>query len=786
MEQIHISVRSLVEFLLRSGDITSGKGGIADKEAMQLGSRIHRKIQSRMGAGYQAEVPLKIQIQREKFCLTIEGRADGIEQREDGTIIDEIKGVYRNVNTLLQPDPLHLAQAKCYAAIYGKDKGLEQIRVQMTYCNLETEEIRRFEDKYLMEELEQWFTALVEEYCRWCQMQTEWKICRQESIHECEFPFTYREGQKQLTASVYRTIEHKKKIFIQAPTGVGKTISTVFPAVKAVGEGLGERIFYLTAKTVTRTVAEEAFSILKKRGLRYKVLTLTAKEKICPMEETVCDPEHCAYAKGHYDCVNAAVFDMLTETENFDREAILQQSEKWNVCPYEMTLDLSMWVDAVICDYNYVFDPNAKLKRFFGDGIKGDYLFLIDEAHNLVERGREMYSAALQKEDFLRMRREIGKRNKKIPRLLEKCNRIFLNWKRECESYIQLHEVGELIFPLMNLVGEIEEFLEEEMPEELHQNMLEFYFQINHFLNIYDLVDEHYVIYAEHTECGTFQVRLYCVDTSANLQKCLDKASASVLFSATLLPVQYYISLLSEKKDDYAVYAESPFDPRYRCVLIGTDVSSRYTRRGEEEYIRIASYIKKTVEQKKGNYLIFFPSYRMLEDVAAYTEPLLDGETECVYQTSGMTEQERERFLERFEKETDGKSGLLGFCVMGGIFGEGIDLKQDRLIGAVIVGTGLPQVCREREILKNYYDKKGKDGFAYAYLYPGMNKVLQSAGRVIRTAEDRGIVLLLDERFARREYRQMFPREWSGYEFCSQNNVAEKLRRFWEVSEYNR
>lgn len=366
MEKFRISVRSLVEFLLHSGDIDGGKGGMADKEAMQLGSRIHRKIQGSMGAGYRPEVSLKAEIVKETFTLFVEGRADGILEQDGRITVDEIKGVYRSLDAMEKPDLLHLAQAKCYAAIYGSEQKLDVISVQMTYCNLETEEIRRFVQEFSVKELKSWFDELTEQYCKWCEMQVKWKTCRQESIHACVFPFPYREGQKQLAAAVYRTIAHRKKLFIQAPTGVGKTISTVFPTVKAVGENLGEKIFYLTAKTVTRTVAEEAFSVLKGKGLRYKVLTLTAKEKICPLEEVKCNPIECPYAKGHYDRVNEAVFEMLNETEVFDREAIWKQSEKWKVCPYEMTLDLSMWVDAVICDYNYVFDPNARLKRFWG------------------------------------------------------------------------------------------------------------------------------------------------------------------------------------------------------------------------------------------------------------------------------------------------------------------------------------------------------------------------------------------------------------------------------------
>ena len=491
MEKFRISVRSLVEFLLHSGDIDGGKGGMADKEAMQLGSRIHRKIQGSMGAGYRPEVSLKAEIVKETFTLFVEGRADGILEQDGRITVDEIKGVYRSLDAMEKPDLLHLAQAKCYAAIYGSEQKLDVISVQMTYCNLETEEIRRFVQEFSVKELKSWFDELTEQYCKWCEMQVKWKTCRQESIHACVFPFPYREGQKQLAAAVYRTIAHRKKLFIQAPTGVGKTISTVFPTVKAVGENLGEKIFYLTAKTVTRTVAEEAFSVLKGKGLRYKVLTLTAKEKICPLEEVKCNPIECPYAKGHYDRVNEAVFEMLNETEVFDREAIWKQSEKWKVCPYEMTLDLSMWVDAVICDYNYVFDPNARLKRFFGDNIKGEYLFLIDEAHNLVERGREMYSASLCKERFLEIRRLLKSKSRKISRTLEKCNRVLLEWKRECEDYQIRKNISELILPLMNLCGELEDFLEEEPDGEVHEKLLEFYFEVSKFLNIYDLVDDH-------------------------------------------------------------------------------------------------------------------------------------------------------------------------------------------------------------------------------------------------------------------------------------------------------
>lgn len=413
---IRISVRNLVEFILREGDIDNRKGGIPDKEAMQLGGRIHRKIQRQMGSDYHAEVPLKIEIPCDGFSIQIEGRADGIQMTEDGVLIDEIKGVFRELQYIEEPVGVHLAQAKCYGYIYGKQQKLDSIVVQMTYCQMETEEVKRFQEYFAIAELECWFFNLVSQYEKWARFQVEWRQKRDATIKEIEFPYQYRDGQRELVASVYRTILRKKKLFIQAPTGVGKTMATIFPAVKAVGEGLGDKVFYLTAKTITRTVAEQAFQTLKQSGLEYKVVTLTAKEKICFCEKAECNPEACPYAKGHFDRVNDAVYEMITTMGSMDRESIERQAKKHKVCPFEMGLDVSLWVDAVICDYNYVFDPNAHLKRFFSEGKKGEYLFLIDEAHNLVERGREMYSASLYKEEFLQMKKAMKYENVKLAR----------------------------------------------------------------------------------------------------------------------------------------------------------------------------------------------------------------------------------------------------------------------------------------------------------------------------------------------------------------------------------
>lgn len=778
LTRIRISVRNLVEFIFRSGDIDNRIGKGAQKEAMQEGSRMHRKIQGRMGMEYRAEVPLKLEVPQEQYVLALEGRADGIITNADGVTVDEIKCMYTDVTRFEKPIFVHKAQAMCYAYIYALQNGLDQISVQLTYCDLDTEEICRFEEAFSFFWLERWFQDMMEAYRKWTDFQFAWRKIRQTSIQTLEFPFPYREGQYKLVGDVYRTIHRKKILFIQAPTGTGKTISTLFPAIRAVGENLGDKIFYLTAKTITRTVAKDTCDLLKAKGYRGKVIVLTAKEKMCPCEEMDCNPSNCLRAEGHYDRVNDAVYDLITTEEDFTRERMLAQAEKYQVCPFEMSLDASLYADIIICDYNYVFDPNVYLKRFFSEEEKGDYIFLVDEAHNLVERGREMYSAVLVKEEILTVKKLVRGKDRKLEAALEKCNRQMLEWKRECETYTIYESIGAFAFSLMRLMSLLDIFLQSrgEMPE--RKEVTEFYLNLRHFMNMFERVDENYVLYSDFDETDRFCLHLYCVNPSVNLQECLERGKSTIFFSATLLPVNYYKNLLSSKKDNYAVYADSAFREEQRLLFIGRDVSSLYTRRTLGEFHRIALYIQQVLRAKKGNYLIFFPSYRFMEDVYEQFLAVNEQEADCMMQSGNMNEADREEFIQEFSNPR-GKS-LAAFCVLGGIFSEGIDLKEDLLIGVLIVGTGLPQICNQREILKEYYQEENGQGFDYAYQYPGMNKVLQAAGRVIRTASDRGIIGLLDERFLRSDYRQLFPREWSQYEVHTLDSLPGALEAFWK------
>lgn len=803
IREVRLSVRSLVEFIYRSGDLDN-RSRTSTELAMSEGNRIHRMLQKKGGPGYRAEVGLRWHYITEQYDICLEGRADGVmedyvpeeyrrieeqlplfaaeygimEAPEPLTYIDEIKGTYQKLNRIKEPYQVHLAQAKCYAYIVAMEDDLQKIGVRITYCNIDTQEIMHFHQIFTRNELSEWFDATMQELLKWVEYYFAWELAKIPSIQQLSFPYAYREGQKELASYVYQTIYHSKKLFLEAPTGVGKTLSTVFPAVKAVGQGLSEKIFYLTAKTITRTVAEETFGLLREKGLKFKDIVITAKEKICANETCDCNPAVCPFAEGHFDRVNECLYEMITGEERFGREIIERYALKHRVCPYELSLDVSLFADAVICDYNYVFDPHVYLRRYFSGDNAGKYVFLIDETHNLLDRGREMYSAALIKEEVLELKRHVKEYDKDVLVHLEKLNKALLALKKKSDGLTLFEDAEEVYQAAEELKSQLDIYINNHNDSPVMDEIMDFYFKLAHFIGIYEELDDKYVIYGHMLENGDYLLKLFNVDPSNNLKKRMEQARSSVLFSATLLPIQYYKELLGGEKEDYEVYAHSVFPPEHRGLFIARDVTSKFTRRGPREYERIASYLHHMVGAKKGNYLAFFPSYVFMEEVFQ-TYMLLYPEEDVDYllQKEDMTEEDREDFLGIFREENS--RTILGFCVLGGVFSEGIDLKHDSLIGAAVIGTGLPQVGQERELLKEYFDKQSLNGFDYAYRFPGMNKVLQAAGRVIRTAEDIGVVLLLDERFLQSSYQALYPREWEQIEVVDKGNVARKLAEFW-------
>lgn len=790
--QISISVRGLVEFLGRRGDIGDRTIGRDALGAMQAGSRIHRKLQKTAGHDYHPELPLELVVDMGDYDLVITGRADGVIYKEGESggpdpsfpvIIDEIKGMYLDVLTLEEPVPVHLDQAKAYAYIFALQKGLDQIRVQMTYVSLDTEEVRQFCLAFDFAEIQNWFSGEIEAYRRWSDFRFHWKKVCKESIRKMDFPYEYRPGQKKLAADVYRSIHRRKILYIQAPTGVGKTLSTIFPALKAMGEGEVDRIFYLTAKSMTRRVARETIQLLADRGYRGKTTEIMAREKLCLLEHRSCNPKDCPYARGHYDRINDVLYEGLTSRDLFDRDSLVSLAEDRQVCPYALCLDLASFSDNILCDYNYVFDPNVCLSSLLRQGEKREDLFLVDEAHNLVDRARQMYSEVLYKNDFLDLRRAFRGRKRKLVLGAGRCSRFFTDRAREQEGDQILEQVDPFVFSLMNVAAEISSYLEEGLPVEEHEQVLDIYFRIRYFLSITDWLDDHYVISLE-SHGRNAAIHLYCIDPSFLLSERIARARSCVFFSATLLPIRYYKKLLSTDREAYAIYAESVFSEDRRGLFIASDISSRYKERGPVTYQRYAAYIRKISLARGGNYIVFFPSYQFLRDVLQEFTPIQPEDCRLIVQERKMSELDMEHFLDRFREREPGS--LLAFCVTGGIFSEGIDLTGESLIGAIIVGVPLPQVNRYTTILKNYFDRRTSafgegEGYDYAYLYPGMSKVLQAAGRVIRTESDRGLIALLDDRFLREDYMACFPREWRKYQRIRLNHVEDRLGDFWKA-----
>ncbi len=785
-----ISVRKLVEFILRHGDVESGKGAVMDAKAMEKGAQAHRKLQREGGAFYAAEVPLKYIYKTDSGMeIQVEGRADGIitleDEKDNGDkaasyIIDEIKGTYANVLNIEEPDPLHLAQAYCYAFIWSTEHELEEITVRITYINLEEHDTKRFNQIKTLKWLQDWFGNLMEEYGKWLKWQEEWKTSRNDSISLLEFPYDYRKGQRKFVAAVYHAVKEGKKLFAQAPTGTGKTIATIFPSIKAMGEDMAEKIFYLTAKNLTATVAVKTLEDLRRNGLCLKSISLTSKEKICFLDKPECSPLICPYAKGHYDRINEALFTLINKEEVIDKDVLQVYAEEFKVCPFELQLDASEWLDLVIGDYNYLFDPNVSLKRFFSESKK-DYIFLVDEAHNLVDRGRNMYSRSIIQSHYRELKKLLSIISPETARILNAVNKEFLSLK-STDGIKILPGTGGLQILFLRLLPKLDELLKTEGPGERRDKIMEVYFESWNFLNAMEVMDERYMVYTEPIGTRDNKIKILCVDPSGDLSDRTDIGRSGIFFSATLLPVDYYKKLLSSSAEkDLDMYVDSPFSADNRCILVADDVSSRYSKRNNSEYRRIAAYINSIIRARTGNYMAFFPSYAFMQNVFdIFTEEyssLAGSGINVIIQDNNMTEEDRRVFLSNFKEGS--YDATLGFCVLGGVFSEGIDLLGDRLIGVMIVGTGIPQISTETDLIRDWFDKENVSGFDYAYKIPGMNKVLQAGGRVIRTAEDKGIIALLDERFLGSDYKSLFPREWTERIRVSGDTVKEKSEDFW-------
>lgn len=780
--EFKISVRNIVEFILKWGDINNI--GMQNPPDLLEGTRIHRKIQKKeeKTGRYTSEVRLSERVCYTNFYLTVQGIADGIISDEIITV-DEIKSTTMPIEFIDEEfSKLHRAQAMCYAYIYAKQNDIREISTRLTYFNIDTEEIKYFTKDHTLNELEDFFYGLCDKYSKWIYRQLDADKEFTESAKLLTFPYDgYRLGQRELAGTIYRTIREKETLYVQAPTGIGKTVSVLFSAIKARGEGLGEKIFYLTAKTVNSRAAVSALTLMHEKGLRMRNVFLCAKEKICQYEKQ-CKPESCPYAKGHFDRINNAVFDILTNEYLITTEVLLKYAQKHNVCPFELSLDTATWCDGIVGDYNYAFDPTASLKRFFTDG--GDYVLLCDEAHNLPTRAREMFSATIDKTKVLETMRPFKQKNKTIYSSLRKLNNSIRNFTTEIEkdSGIITDEPTKIYNAAVDFCRSFSVFLSEEGNEKLKDEAAELYFDTLNFVSVFEALDSNYRCYAKKKGKNT-EIKLFCIDPSQRLSETLDKCRASIFFSATLLPPDYFRSTIGMKNKSKEgsskapiIRLTSPFPRENLKLILCPFINTKYANR--ENSITPITELIHSATQKTGNYFVFFPSFSYMNEVfEEFTQKYPNAKT--LIQQPSFTEEQRDDYLKEFDE--DPTETLIAFAVSGGIFSEGVDLVGTRLSGAIVVGVGLPQICFERNIIKEFYDKRENCGYDYSYLFPGFNRVMQAAGRVIRSETDKGFVILADSRYTTDSYTSLFPPEWKHYSVARSKTQLEALLKDFQI-----
>lgn len=774
-----VSVRSLVEFVLQSGDLTAG--GFQRRDRAQLGTLGHKRVQRSRPEDYETEVEIAFQMGGADPPVELRGRIDGLFASREPVIIEEIKTTTLSLALVNeQHNLLHWAQAQCYAYMYAQQNHLGEIGVHLTYYHLDSREEKTFVRHFQMAELEAFFRDLITPYLEWIRRVHAWQLKRDQSILQLNFPYAeYRPGQRDMAVAVYKAIRSQDRLYIQSPTGVGKTIAALFPAVKAMGQGLATKIFYLTAKTSGRLVAEKALEDMRQANLNFRSVTLTAKEKICFCPPVNCDPEVCVFARDYFNKTKRALAE-IDGTQAFSRQVIEEIAQKHQLCPFEFSLDLALWVDCIICDYNYAFDPRVYLHRFF-DFSTEPYIFLVDEAHNLPDRARSMYSAELEKRAVLNLQRSLKPDLPELGKKLNAINKILLEKRKACqadgkEALVEDGPPESLLKAIREFNQKAEDWLVMNQAAAFRQELLEFYFLCNNFVRTAEYFDTNYVTYFERQGQVDLKAKIFCLDPAPMLASPLDRSQATVFFSATMLPMNYFMKLLTGEADHPKRIFQSPFPIENVGLLIHNGIATKYAQRADS-YAAIAATIETICDARAGNYLVFFPSYAYLAAVYERLKEKLP-ERRILVQDRGMTEEAREAFLAQF---STGKSEtLVGFAVMGGIFGEGIDLVGERLIGAIVVGVGVPQVCLERDLIKDYFDRQSGSGFAYAYQYPGFNRVLQATGRVIRAETDKGIIVLIDERFTHSRYRSLFPNHWRGFQVVQNTSeIKEKLARFW-------
>ncbi len=767
-----VSARSLAEFATERGDLFAAMRSI---DQMQDGMAGHKLWQARYTGGFEKEVGLNITRAFDDVELTVYGRADGLNRTSVPPVVEEIKTTRLDPNTIGEHEhPAHWAQAEIYAYILCAKEGFSEVEVRLTYMHL-SGDAKTHTRLMAADALEEAFDGYAAPYAKWLSGLDRWKETCLPTARALAFPYDgYRDGQREMAGAAYRAFRSKTNVMAQAPTGIGKTAAALFAALKAMGEGLTSRIFYLTARTTARRAAEQALERMRAKGLKVRAITLTAKEKLCPYPATACEPAACPRALGYYDRSREALKRALA-VENLSRDTVERLAKEEELCPFEFQLDLSETCDVVICDYNYAFDPRVKLKRFFLE--KSDAVLLVDEAHNLIERAREMLSASISSRDYSSLRREWKRLDpdKNSP-LLSSITSVIEVLKGLKDSYPNpCWEDG-----ASEALGEaLEIFLDAARPflgsaGAFSKALAERYFEALNYTRVAsEMGGDHRVLY----EAGEKEllVKLWCFNPAPYLKKCMSRVRGALLFSATLTPLTYYRDMLGIDEDagDRLVDLPSPF-PAENLMVAALPLGTTFRLR-EGTAGAVAGAIAAMARGKRGNYLACFPSHAYLNLVGDHLQ-MIAGDLAIVRQKSHMSEREREAFLGAFREAPE--RTMVALVAMGGVFAEGVDLPGELLSGAAIVGIGTPQLSLERAALTELMDEAGEGGH-YAYTYPGLQRVLQAAGRVIRTETDRGVIALIDERYLNEAYQALLPENWHVRPARDADALSRMLARFW-------
>ncbi len=794
MKIIKVNVHQIVDLLLRKGDIDTRFYNIAN---MALGTKIHQKYQDSQLTNYEAEVSLTHQFVLDDFILQVSGKADGIiTNSKDDVTIDEIKTTSDELeNFYNQQKDWHLGQAMFYAYMYAYDNKLDKIKVQLTYIS-QLSYIKR--QQYLFfktfKELEEEINILVDKYVKFLKIIDKFQLNCYESIYNLEFPFeNLRKDQDKLMDFVYKKGMSSSICYIQAKTGIGKTISNIYPFLKVLNEKKLEKIFYLTSKSSIKMVAFNTIKLLEKNGLNIKCLVLTSKEKICLNDKKGhCNVDECPFAKGYYDKVNEIIVNSLYENNLFDLEKILQIAQENQICPFEFQLDLANYCQFIIGDYNYLFDPHAKLERFFATaGLMPSYLLLIDEAHNLPSRVNDMFSISIKYTQILDAYNYVkelkySKRQEKLVEAIKKLGIYFMSFKNiepYSSNYPNIYKLDEVPFELLELGDEFvnasKEYIKKQKIVEDVLNNLMFLFQ--DMANLPN-GDPNWCIYFEYDNSNNVvSFNMVCVDSSNLIKNNLNYFNASSLFSATLSPKNYFIDLLGGDRFSSNLYLPSSFPKENQLLIVNPFIKTFYnSRKNSIQYIIRCVLI--TISKKVGNYLLFFPSYEyMMLFKKEFVNTL---NIDIYYQENNMSEQKREEFLSHFVKKPN--KTCLGVGVLGGVFSEGVDLSEDRLIGAFIVSVGLPKISFLNDYTFNYYKEKYDEEVAYdyTYTYPGINKVFQASGRVIRSENDKGIIMLIDTRYISNKYQNLLEDNFENiYNLNKDVKLDTIIEQFWKQYE---